>query len=47
MYYSYILKVYIYILSIYTESSINIYFTTFTQVILRKYYKSIASYISS
>ena len=47
MYYPYILKVYIYMLSIYTESSMNIYFTTYAQVILKEYSKSIASYISS
>lgn len=36
-----------YILSIYTDYSNCTYFTTTTQVIFRKCYKSIAPYISS
>ena len=47
MYFKEIQKVYIYNSSAYTETTVNTYFTTYTQVILRKCYKSIATYISS
>ena len=47
MYYPYIQKIYNYSISIFTEITINTYFTTIAQVILRNYVKSIAPYISS
>ena len=47
MYYTEIWKVYIYLFSISTAYIIKSYFTTYTQVILRKCIKSLASYISS
>lgn len=37
----------LYIFSVNTESRYLPYFTTYAQVILRKWYKSLASYISS
>lgn len=36
-----------YLISVNTETTINTYFTTYTQVILRKCHKSIAPYISN
>ncbi len=47
MYNTEIWKVYIYLISVNTESIYYTYFTTYTQVILRKWHKSTAPYISS
>lgn len=47
IYYPFLQIIDIYSISVYTETIINPYFTTYAQVILIKCYKSTAPYISS